>query len=84
MSITIKVLFFAGARDAIGESESVLTTNTTKFSSQNTLNQFLIDKFPLLKHLNYKIAINEEYIEDEEIILQNDSNIAIIPPLSGG
>jgi len=46
--------------------------------------QLLIDKFPKLSNQNnFSIAVNMEYATDD-IMLQENDEIALIPPVSGG
>ncbi|WP_232816329.1 MoaD/ThiS family protein [Chryseobacterium capnotolerans] len=48
------------------------------------LKEKLEEDFPqLIKLKSYFIAVNEEYAEDDQIIVNTDE-IAIIPPVSGG
>jgi len=48
------------------------------------LKKVLEDQFPEFKKLkSYFIALDEEYAEDDQII-HNTNEIAIIPPVSGG
>jgi molybdopterin converting factor small subunit len=87
----IKVLFFGPARDAtrISEYEYSITTDTkTLEKSQFNVTKLishLIEKFPNLQHLmpSCVIARNGEYVPMDTII-QDDDEIALIPPLSGG
>ena len=88
MSVVIKILFFAGARDRVGQDEMTIQ-----------LNSFWPNKHSLLNHLCHNIgydlsdimttttlAINEEYImnDNDRINLNENDVIALIPPITGG
>ena len=52
-----------------------------------TLGEFrgiLYAKFPELESLVIKIAINQQITEDEALLLTENSEIALLPPFSGG
>ena len=88
MSVVTKILFFAGAKDRVGQDEMIIQ-----------LNSFWPDKHSLLNHLCHNIgynlsdiittmtlAINEEYIinDNDSINLNENDVIALIPPITGG
>ena len=78
----IKILFFGITTDFVGK-------NLLEITLQNNINVaelkvLLQQKFNKLANVNtYAIAVNEEYAKDELILQENDV-IAIIPPVSGG
>lgn len=41
------------------------------------------DKYPFLKNLPYKIAVNNEIVQNE-VVINQDVNIALLPPYAGG
>ena len=41
------------------------------------------DKYPFLKNLPYKIAVNNEIVQNE-VIINQDVNVALLPPYAGG
>lgn len=78
----ISILSFGVAKDIVGqqnmrfEFEGELTVGT--------LRERLFDNFPDLKRLKkLAIALNDEYVSEEVIIKENDE-IILIPPVSGG
>lgn len=84
MSVTIKVLFFAKAKDIALTSESKLTLSPKQtFESLITV---ITTKYNLEQIQNsITIALNSNFcIPGDEILLKNGDEIAIIPPLSGG
>lgn len=87
-STTVKILFFAKARELVlKDSDTILlflASNGT--TGEDILNQVLV-KYPALTPIskNIVLAINQEYVELEQLIeIESKSEIAIIPPLSGG
>ena len=87
-STTVKILFFAKARELVlKDSDTILLFlegNVT--TGGEILNQVLV-KYPALTPIakNIVLAINQEYVELEQVIkIESKSEIAIIPPLSGG
>lgn len=67
--------FFKGS-----ETEVELHDSATVLDLKNKLEE----AFPEIKKLkSYFIAVNDEYAEDDWV-LNNNSEIAIIPPVSGG
>jgi molybdopterin converting factor subunit 1 len=78
----VNVLAFGIAKDIFGGS-SVEVELPENGSTQN-LKQSLEELYPRLKHLaSYMVAVNNEYAQDEGILTEQDE-IAIIPPVSGG
>lgn len=82
MTSSVSVLLFGITRDMIGLSEvSVLLGART--SVGDLVNQ-LQQKYPALVGIrSLLVAVNGEYAETELILSQNDE-VALIPPVSGG
>ena len=81
--ITVKVLFFGAARDAVGcgEVDFSLKGNST---AANAFEQ-LLEKFPDLRRFGRSLlfAVNQEYATaDREV--QDGDELAVFPPVSGG
>mmetsp|Transcript_1172 Transcript_1172/g.1920 ORF Transcript_1172/g.1920 Transcript_1172/m.1920 type:complete len:90 (-) Transcript_1172:367-636(-) len=89
MSITVKVLLFASAREAAGNVSSINCTLDGELNT-NALRQTLANQYPGLASLvldesNITLALNEEYIAQGEVKeLTNGDVVALIPPISGG
>ncbi len=78
----MKILTFGIATEIMGTSVSEIKTEPTLKVS--TLKNILEIKYPELKNLgSYMIAINNRYSQEDTLISENDE-IAIIPPVSGG
>lgn len=82
--VTVKILFFAQAKDLAGRRESTL--NLPQKISYRQLLDVIVEKYNLQNiKQNILLAKNEEVCEDAiEIDLTERDNIAVIPPLSGG
>ncbi len=87
MSITI--LFFASAREAVGLSQMELTLPATGWNTQQ-LRHVLAELYPALQSLvldeeSLTLALNEEYVPAGEYpSLKSGDTVALIPPISGG
>ena len=78
----IKILAFGITKDILGASEKELEVQDDLNVGQ--LKEKLESDFPqLVKLKSYFIAVNEEYAENDQMITNTDE-IAIIPPVSGG
>jgi len=78
----IQLLAFGIAKDLIGKSS--LFFELRESGTVKELKDKLIIDFPGLNNIyEFAIAVNEEYANDDLVINENDV-IAIIPPVSGG
>jgi len=81
--MTVKVLFFGAARDAVGQTEVDLSLNGNS-TAANAFEQVL-EKFPGLRRFGRSLlfAVNQEYaIADREV--HDGDELAVFPPVSGG
>lgn len=77
----VKLKVFGAARDIMGGREVELDVNSTTVGALRTE---LLQQFPALGDLkSLLIAINQKYANDESLINETDE-IAVIPPVSGG
>jgi len=78
----MKVLVFGAARDIIEKGE--LNIELTAPKSIQSFRADLMHEFPALKNLNaLAIAVNEVYANDD-VVVNNQDVVALIPPVSGG
>ncbi|MGH9967583.1 MAG: molybdenum cofactor biosynthesis protein MoaE [Pyrinomonadaceae bacterium] len=81
--ITVRVLFFGAARDAVGQSEiQFALVRSTRAASAF---ERLLVEFPGLRRFGRSLlfAINEEYASPEQEVSEGDE-LAVFPPVSGG
>lgn len=77
----IRILWFAGLRERIGEDETKMACAPI---SVKDLKARLKEQFPQFPGLDSAMsAVNEEYANDETVIHDGDT-VAFIPPVSGG
>ncbi|KAA9034342.1 MoaD/ThiS family protein [Ginsengibacter hankyongi] len=78
----MKILAFGIVKDIF--SNAVIDVDCKNDSSVDDLKHMLEKKYPGLNELgSYMIAVNNEYASAGDIINENDE-IAVIPPVSGG
>ena len=81
----MKIKYFAWIRELTKNDEEYLDFD--KINNLDKLKKFLSNKYPdLQKHFDKEIlrfAVNQEYIV-ENIDLNEDDEIAVFPPVSGG
>ncbi|MDB4860814.1 molybdopterin converting factor subunit 1 [Alphaproteobacteria bacterium] len=81
----MKIKYFAWIRELTKNNEEYLISN--EIQNLKELKKFLLTKYPdLKKHFDQEIlrfAINQEYVV-ENIDLNEDDEIAVFPPVSGG
>lgn len=79
----VNVLLFAGIRDGIGQDKLILD-----YSKGSTLEQLIKDmeeKYPPLLRLfrSCQFIVNCQHIHPDYVLQDNDE-VAILPPLGGG
>ena len=81
----MKIKYFAWIRELTKNDEEYLDSN--EIQNLKELKQFLSAKYPTLqKHFDQEIlrfAVNQEYVV-ENISLDENDEIAVFPPVSGG
>lgn len=80
----VKLLLFAGCREAVGSKELEIDLPET-VSTVGEAMEVVVARFPQLRGISSSvaIAINAEYVAGEAPVSEGDE-IAIIPPVSGG
>lgn len=81
--MTVRVKLFAAARDIIGSEETALSL-PEKSTAKSAVNS-LIQQHPKLEQWRkyLRVAVNWEYVSTDQELNNNDE-VAIIPPVSGG
>lgn len=81
--ITVQILFFGAARDAVGEDQVQLQLNSAA-TGRDALAQ-LISEYPDLGNFEKSllVAVNQEYADPKRQLRDGDE-LAIFPPVSGG
>lgn len=84
MAESVRVLFFASAREATGRSEEMTSCDPEGISERVFWDQLVV-RHPALASLrsSMRLARNHEYMDREALICPGDE-IALIPPVSGG
>ena len=81
----MKIKYFAWIKDIT--NNEVEEINSEKIKNLDELKAFILKKYPnLKKHFDKKLlrfAVNQEYII-KNVNLDNNDEIAIFPPVSGG
>ena len=81
----MNIKYFAWIRELTNNDEEQLDSN--EIQNLKKLKKFLLTKYPdLQKHFDQEIlrfAVNQEYVV-ENINLNEDDEIAVFPPVSGG
>jgi len=81
--VTIKVLFFAVSKDISGKSEAELSVKSR--ISYIDLKEIICENFGLsLIRQNIILALNQDYCEEGDLVLKDNDELAVIPPLSAG
>jgi len=79
--MNVNVLAFGIVKDIFGKSSISLDIDGTTTAD---LKDSLERQYPRLKQLSsYMVAVNNEYAQDQCVLTEHDE-IAIIPPVSGG
>ncbi|MCU7556984.1 MoaD/ThiS family protein [Macrococcus capreoli] len=77
----MKVLYFAHIKAKVNRAQDEFT-----FSDPITVADFKVHlgkTYPNIQGESYQIAVNEEFVKDDELI-HNSDVVALIPPVSGG
>jgi molybdopterin converting factor small subunit len=89
--ITIHVLFFASARQAVGGMGRLeVIMNDDNECDTTVLRRQLADQFPALATMvldedSITLALNESYVAaGQTLTLKDGDTVALIPPISGG
>ena len=74
----VKLILFAGLRQAAGFKQRIISLPTAA-----TVADLLDTLEPALLERTFSVAVNEEYVQQDTVLQQGDE-IALLPPVSGG
>lgn len=74
----ITVLYFGIAQDICGKTEEKLSASGTE-----ELKRIITDKYPELRNISFRIALNSSLRNGNEKLSAGDK-VAILPPFAGG
>lgn len=77
--MNLKIKYFGLLAEITGRSEEELEFSKTSVSE---LTEMLFEKYPTLKEKDFQVAQNHEISSDQATI--TESEIALLPPFSGG
>ncbi|MFK4477023.1 molybdopterin synthase sulfur carrier subunit [Bacillus sp. RC206] len=77
----ITILLFANLREEVGSERLVIIEK--REMNVHQLKKWLKDKYQLQSLDKVMVAINEEFVTDEDSVKAGDT-VAFIPPVSGG
>uniref|UniRef100_UPI0040498E4B MoaD/ThiS family protein n=1 Tax=Daejeonella sp. TaxID=2805397 RepID=UPI0040498E4B len=75
----VQIMFFGQLTDITGTPELILYD----IPDTDALQEILYELYPALANTNYAIAMNKKTIQGNSIF-GGDTNIALLPPFSGG
>jgi len=80
--MNIEIIAFGIAKDILKSKSVSLELNDA--STVETARKALIDRFPQFESLaSLQLAVNAEYVQDDYVLQENDE-VVLIPPVSGG
>ena len=80
--MNLKIKYFGMLAEAVGSQEMEFHIETPQISIAE-LNEMILQKHPELKSMSFKIAVNQDIVNNNLIITENDE-IALLPPFAGG
>lgn len=79
--ITISIKYFGIISSTIDKSEEQVEIENS--ATVTKLKSILTEKYPEIEKMKFKLAVNCEIAEDK-LVLQNDDEVALLPPYAGG
>lgn len=76
----IKILLFGVLTERTGVKEYLLEGNR----SLNTIIEEIFSLYPNLKESKFRISVNKFFVTDYSVIVPVNSEVALLPPFSGG
>jgi molybdopterin synthase sulfur carrier subunit len=79
----MQVILFGVSREIVGESELIINP-AENIQTVGELKNWMKKKYPGLQKLSsLAVAVDSEYADDEQLIADKNE-VALIPPVSGG
>ena len=79
--MNINILPFGALTDILPAAGFALSNDT--ISSVAQLHEYLMQQHPAIARLNFRYAVNQELADDQHLIQEGDE-VALLPPFSGG
>lgn len=76
----LKLKYFGMIAEAVGKENEEFDF---AYSSVEELDKVLKNQYAKLSSMNYKIAVNQSFVEPSVLLKENDE-IALLPPFAGG
>ncbi len=77
----IKILPFGALTDILPAAGFAVAEDTISNVAQ--LHEYLTQQHPAVARLNFRYAVNQELVDDQHLIQEGDE-VALLPPFSGG
>lgn len=77
----MRILYFAEMKELLDRSEDNFHFDYE--ISVEALKTHLYQTYPIIQGKKFQVAVNEEFVQNDEMVKPNDI-VALIPPVSGG
>ena len=77
----MQILYFAELKEILKKNTEIIEINDS--ISVKQLKETINAKYPEVSKKTYQIAVNEEFVQDNDTV-KNMDIVALIPPVSGG
>ncbi|QDX00237.1 molybdopterin converting factor subunit 1 [Staphylococcus chromogenes] len=77
----MRILYFAEMKELLDRSEDHFHFDYE--ISVEALKTHLYQTYPIIQGQKFQVAVNEEFVQNDEMVKPNDI-VALIPPVSGG
>lgn len=77
----MRILYFAEMKELLDRSEDHFHFDYE--ISVEALKTHLYQTYPIIQSEKFQVAVNEEFVQNDEMVKPNDI-VALIPPVSGG
>ena len=81
--MNIRLKYFGMVSESTGVNEENIKVDQETPFTTSKLNVLLKNKYPKLKELNFKFAVNQNMATESHTLQENDE-VALLPPFAGG